>query len=55
MVKSTSFGMVTKELMCITYEIWRGSSPKQMFKIDDVPAANFTYTDLNAPVGLIVL
>ena len=37
----------------ITYEIWRGSSPKQMFKIDDVPAANFTYTDLNAPVGLL--
>ena len=24
-----------------------------MFKIDDVPAANFTYTDLNAPVGLL--
>ena len=37
----------------VTYEIWRGSSPKQMFKIDDVPAANFTYTDLNAPVGLL--
>ena len=37
----------------ITYEIWRGSSPLQMFKIDDVPAANFTYTDLNAPVGLV--
>jgi len=37
----------------VTYEIWRGSSPKQMFKIDEVPAANFTYTDLNAPVGLL--
>ena len=37
----------------VTYEIWRGSSPLQMFKIDDVPAANFTYTDLNAPVGLL--
>ena len=24
-----------------------------MFKIDEVPAANFTYTDLNAPVGLL--
>ena len=36
-----------------TYEVWRGSSPLQMFKIDDVPAANFTYTDLNAPVGLL--
>ena len=36
-----------------TYEIWRGSSPLQMFKIDDVPAANFTYTDINAPVGLL--
>ena len=36
-----------------TYEIWRGSSPLQMFKIDEVPAANFTYTDLNAPVGLL--
>jgi hypothetical protein len=37
----------------ITYEIWRGSSPLQMFKLDEVPAANFTYTDLNAPVGLL--
>lgn len=37
----------------ITYEIWRGSAPSQMFKIDEVPAANFTYTDLNAPVGLL--
>lgn len=37
----------------VTYEIWRGSSPKQMFKIDEVSAANFTYTDLNAPVGLL--
>lgn len=36
-----------------TYEIWRGSSPLQMFKIDEVSAANFTYTDLNAPVGLL--
>ena len=37
----------------VTYEIWRVSSPLQMLKIDDVPAANFTYTDLNAPVGLL--
>lgn len=36
-----------------TYEIWRGASPKQMFKIDEVSSANFTYTDLNAPVGLL--
>ena len=35
------------------YEIYRGSSPRAMLKLADVSSANFTYTDLAPPPGLL--
>lgn len=35
------------------YEIYRGSSPQAMLKLADVSSANFTYTDLAPPLGLL--
>jgi ligand-binding sensor domain-containing protein len=35
------------------YEIYRGSSPQAMLKLADVSSANFTYTDLAPPPGLL--
>jgi hypothetical protein len=35
------------------YEIYRGSSPRAMLKLADVSSANFTFTDLAPPPGLL--
>lgn len=35
------------------YEVYRGSSPKNMLKLADVSSLNFTYTDINPPPGLL--
>jgi ligand-binding sensor domain-containing protein len=35
------------------YEIFRGSSPKNMLKLADVSSANMSYTDLTPPPGLL--
>jgi ligand-binding sensor domain-containing protein len=35
------------------YEIYRGSSPKNMLKLADVSSANMSYTDLTPPPGLL--
>lgn len=37
----------------LQYEIYRGPSPKTMLKLADVSSANFTYSDLNPPPGLL--
>ena len=35
------------------YEIFRGSSPKNMLKLADVSSSNMSYTDLTPPPGLL--
>lgn len=37
----------------LQYEIYRGPSPKTMLKLADVSSANFTYSDLTPPPGLL--